>query len=168
MRTKFFLPLLLLFVFACSNDETLDDTVPSVESTTIDLCSQSCSIQRQSCIDWAAENRTYRLNDCENIGTVRYEDVYCTRTVITGYYNVPIFSPEGEFVRYERRPIYGQEQYVCDQRRIVTRTAAQRQQYNACVQAAQEEYVNAIDECDDKYRDCIKKNKCDKGGGITL
>ena len=79
---------------------------------------------------------------------------------------MPIFSPEGEFVRTESRPIYGSEQYACGTRRIVYRNAAQRQQYQACKNSAQEEYVKEIDKCDDKYKDCIKKNKCDKGGGI--
>ncbi len=160
MRSKFFLPFLLLFIFSCSEDEQVEDIVLESPSSGINWCVQQCSVDRRDCFDWASENRTYRLNDCDAIGTIVYDPKYCTRTVIIGYDDVPVYSPEGELIRVDRVPIYGQEQYVCGQTPRIVRTATEQQEYDACVQNAQDEFVDAVDNCDIKYIEC--QQKCDK------
>ena len=156
MKSKFFLPFLLLLIFSCSDDEQVNDMVlESPESgININWCLQGCSSDVSDCFGWASENRTWRLNDCESIGTIIYGDVYCT--VIIGYDQVAVYSPEGEFIRWNQVPIYGQE--VCGREPVgVSRTSAERQQYNACKADALQEFNDAMDACETNYVTCQQR-----------
>ncbi|WP_421764738.1 hypothetical protein [Ekhidna sp.] len=158
MKSKFFLPSLLLFIFSCSDNEQVNDIVLESPESGIDIdwCFQACDSEVSGCFSSASENRAWRLNDCQSIGTLVWRNVYCT--VIIGYEQVPVYSPEGEFIRWDQVPIYGQE--VCDQEQVIVRTPAEEQEYNTCVENAQQEFVDAMDACETKYVSC--QNKCNK------
>ncbi len=188
MKYLSFLFLLLLVFSSCSkdsffeNDELLDnsDAVGLQKNGTqfsgdigdvrggdldindpgfdIDWCINQCGVVRSDCFDWASENRTYRLADCEDIRIIGTElvDVYCEETSIIGYDQVEVYSPEGEVIRIIDVPIYGTELVICGQEEqdVYSTDPAVIQEYESCKQQAQDEFVDAVDDCDVQYAVC--------------
>jgi len=166
--THVFLAFLLLSIFSCSqgpllfNESEKEIDKHEVENATdatvasagfdINWCIQACNLARKECFDWATENRTYALMDCESIRIVGVEvvDVYCEEEVIIGYEEVEVYSPEGELIRIDKNPIYGVELVLCgeEEQNILSNDPEILAEYEDCKLQALKVFVNAVDECD--------------------
>jgi len=167
-KLKYFLILIPIFLIISCTDNSmyLDEQEDAIEKRgESDVCASNCILDAQACYDWAEHLRDGHLLSCEYILIIGTElvDVYCTRQVVGWIDRVPVYSPEGELIRYDEVIHYIDEEYVCGQeeQNIISNDPADLQEYLACKAQALAEFVEAIDKCDIKRAGCVKK--CKKG-----
>lgn len=180
-KFKYFLFFSTLFLIASCSDDSMyldeqealqNDGTETIETRgnsdyESNLCVTNCNLNAKECYDWAEHLRDGHLLSCELaliIGTEEV-DVYCTRQVVAWVEQVPVYSPEGELIRYDEVIHYTEEEYVCGQEtvNILSTDPIDLQEYEACKAAAQAEFVEELNKCDMKKVNCLKK--CKKGGG---
>lgn len=181
-KLKSFLVLMpFLLILSCSDDAMNLDEADSLkadselietrgDSYQASLCVTNCNLDAEACYNWAEHLRDGHLLSCELnliIGT-QTVDVYCTRQVVGWVETVPVYSPEGELIRYDEVIHYIDEEYVCGQeeQNILSTDPADLQEYEECKAQALVEFVEAIDKCDIKKASCLKK--CKKGPAEEL